>query len=88
MISQVSCFPSREIKIKVIPDYCILHTPLDDELDYDVIDYWTATSKLISEKNKSGGLKTPAEKFAEILINNAGINDKKYYDKKCDELNN
>lgn len=86
MISQTSCFPSREIK--VVSDYCQLHDPLSDELDNEVIVYWQNTSKSISAKNKSGGVKTPSEKFAEVMIDYAGANDKKYYDKKCDQINN
>lgn len=87
MTSLNSCFRSRET-IKVISDYCILHTPLSDELEFDIIDYWKETSKVISEKNKTGEVKNPSEKFAEVLVNYAGINDKKYYDKKCDQLIN
>lgn len=72
----------------MVGDYCDLHEPLNDELDNEVIVYWKTTKKIISEKNKSGGVKTPAEKFAEVMIDYAGTNDKKYYDKKCDQINN
>jgi hypothetical protein len=55
-------------------------------LDKDVVDYWQQTSNSITLKNKNGGVKTPAEKFAEIMINYAGNNDKKFYDKHCEKL--
>lgn len=85
MISQTSCFPSREIKL--VSDYCQLHEPLNDELDEDVITYWKKESAIISTKNKSGGVKTPEEKFVEVMVDYAGTNDKKYYEKKCDQQN-
>jgi hypothetical protein len=37
---------------------------------------------IISAKNKEGNLKTPEEKFIEIMINYSGANEKKYYEKK------
>ena len=86
MINLTSCFPSRETRI--VSDYCQLHEPLNDELPLDVISYWKEVSKSISSKSKNGGVKTPAEKFAETMIDYAGANDKKYYEKKCDQSNN
>lgn len=87
MISLNSCYLSRKEKeIKIINNFCQLHTPLSDELDGEIVSYWQQTSQSISAKNKSGGVKTPAEKFAEVMINYAGDNDKKYYEKKCDQL--
>jgi hypothetical protein len=85
MISLTSCFPSRETRI--ISDFCQLHEPLNDELEPEVITYWKKESAIISTKNKSGGVKTPEEKFAEVMIDYAGTNDKKYYEKKCDQIN-
>lgn len=85
MISLTSCFPSRETRI--ISDFCQLHEPLNDELEPEVVSYWKKEKAIISEKNKSGGVKTPEEKFVEIMIDYAGTNDKKYYEKKCDSIN-
>ena len=82
MISQTSCSLSKKPEIRIVSDYCQLHDPLTNELDNEVIVYWKETSKSISDKNKSGGVKTPAEKFAEVMIDYAGTNDKKYYEKK------
>jgi hypothetical protein len=60
---------------------------LNDELEPEVITYWEKESTIISTKNKLGGVKTPEEKFVEIMIDYAGTNDKKYYEKKCDQIN-
>jgi len=85
MISQTSCFPNRETRI--ISNFCQLHEPLNDELEPEVITYWKKEKEIISTKNKSGGVKTPEEKFAEVMIDYAGTNDKKYYEKECDQIN-
>lgn len=62
-----------------------MHDPLNDELEIDVIEYWKKENAIISTKNKTGGAKTPEEKFVEVMIDYAGSNDKKYYEKKCDQ---
>lgn len=86
MINLTSCSLSRETRI--VSDYCQIHSPLNHKLPLDVISYWKEVSKSISSKSKNGGVKTPAEKFAETMIDYAGANDKKYYEKKCDQSNN
>lgn len=86
MISLTSCFQSRKTELKIISDYCQLHSPLDDELESDVLVFWETTNKSISSKNKNGGAKTPTEKFVEVMTNYAGVNEKKYYEKGCDKL--
>ena len=82
MINLTSCSLNKETR--VISDYCQLHQPLNDELDNEIIIYWKETSKNISTKNKTGGVKTPQEKFTEVMIDYVGTNDKIYYEKKCD----
>ena len=86
MISLTSCFQSR--KIKIVSDFCQLHEPLSNELKPEVITYWEKKKKIISTKNKSNGVKTPEEKFIEVMIDYVGTNEKKYYEKKCDQINN
>lgn len=84
MINLTSCFLNRETRI--VSDFCQLHEPLTDELESEIIVYWKKEKKIISTKNKLGGIKTPEEKFVEVMINYAGTNDKKYYEKKCDQI--
>lgn len=81
LLSPISCYPSREIRI--LSDFCQLHEPLRDDIDPRIIEYWEKEQKIIEEKNKEGGLKTPEEQFVELMVNYAGANDKKYYDKNC-----
>jgi hypothetical protein len=85
MINLSFCSPSRETKL--VSDFCQLHEPLTDQLEPEVITYWKKEKEIISTKNKLGGVKTPKEKFAEVMIDYAGTNDKKYYEKKCDQIN-
>lgn len=85
MISSTSCSQSRIIK--TTSDYCQLHDPLPNDIDPDVVKYWQDKALIIYKKNKEGGVKTTEEKSLQILVSNVAGNDKKYYDKKCPELN-
>jgi hypothetical protein len=42
----------------------------------------------INDKNYNGGVKTSEEKLFEMFVDYAGTNDKIYYEKKCDKINN
>jgi hypothetical protein len=88
LINQSSCYQSRKIEIKTISNFCYLHTPINNDLDFQVVDYWEKIGKIIDHKNKNNLLKNSEERFAEVMINYAASNDKKYYDKKCDQINN
>lgn len=85
MISAISCSQNKKTTIS---DFCQLHEPLQLNIELSVVNYIKEEQKIISEKNKEGGLKTPEEKFVEIMINYAGTNDIKYYEKECDKINN
>lgn len=85
MIGVISCSQSKKTTIS---DFCQLHEPLQSNIELSVVNYIKKEQNIISEKNKTGGAKTPEEKFVEIMINYAGTNDKKYYEKKCDKINN
>ena len=52
-------------------------------LSKDIIVYLKEKKQIISAKNKEGNVKTPEEKFIEIMINYSGANEKKYYEKNC-----
>jgi len=86
LISLASCSLSRETKI--ISNYCYLYSTFPDDLEQDVISYWVDKEKIINNKNSNGGVKTSEEKLFEIFVDYAGTNDKIYYEKKCDEINN
>lgn len=84
LISLTSCSQSK--KTRIIPNYCILYTPLPNDLTKDVINYWINQQLIIDSKSQSGEPLSPEEKFNKILIGQIGSNDKKYYDKECDKL--
>jgi len=85
LINLASCSLGKETKI--ISNYCYLYSKLPNDIDKDVISYWMDKEKIINDKNYNWGIKTPEEKLFEIFVNYAGINEKIYYEKKCDEIN-
>ena len=80
MISLISCSQNKQT---IKSDFCQLHEPLPTNLSKDIIVYLKEKKQIISAKNKEGNLKTPEEKFIEIMINYSGANEKKYYEKNC-----
>jgi hypothetical protein len=65
-----------------------LYSPFPNDLEQDAILYWIDKEESINNKNSNGGIKTPEERLFEIFVNYAGTNDKIYYEKKCDKINN
>jgi len=70
----------------LISDYCQLYSPLRDDLAKDIIDFWVVKREILDNKKINSVVKTPNERFLEILIDHSASNDIKYYDKNCDDL--
>lgn len=86
LINLVSCSLSNQTKI--ISNYCYLYSVFPKNLEKDVIFYWTEKEKSINYKNSHGGIKSPEEKLFETFVNYTGTNEKIYYEKNCDKINN
>lgn len=82
LISQISCSQSK----KITNDFCY-YKPLQPDIEPAVIEYWKKIQKNIEEKNLNGKIKTPEEKFFEIVIDNIATNEFRFYEKKCDKIN-
>ena len=74
----------KEIQIKIVSDYCQLHTKFPNNLSNRVVEYWKATEKSVNSKRISGAGLTPEEELFDIFKIYTRKNEQKFVE-KCDK---
>ena len=82
LINLSSCYQSK----KIISNYCYIYTPLNVNLNKDIVKYWKDIQNSIDKKNENATVKTINERFIEILIESISTNDITYYKNNCENI--
>lgn len=87
LIALTSCSlikkPEKEVQIKIVSDYCQVHTKFPNDLSDRVVEYWKITEKSVNLKKTSGVGLTPEEELFDIFKIYTRKNEQKFVE-KCD----